>query len=290
MIKKIYNYLPFKRQIFTFIRSFVKLPTGIYQHLHFKGIFSVKLNEKSSFLIHHFGYLIENEIFWAGIIGGWEKESLNLWIQLCKDSNNIIDVGANTGVYSLIAKSINPNAKVIALEPVERVYKKLLMNTTLNNYDITCLPLAASNKDGEAIIFDIPNAEHTYSVTVNKNMYDPGTPIKTVNIRTIKLDTLVEEQGLPKIDLIKIDVETHEAEVIEGYLKYISIYKPTILIEILTDEVGQKVEEMISNLNYLYFNIDENNGIRKVDKILKSDYYNYLLCSSKIAEKLNILN
>ena len=62
-----------------------------------------------------------------------------------------------------------------------------------------------------------------------------------------------------------------------------------MLIEILSDEVGLKVKELIGGLGYLYFNIDENKGIRKVDTIAHSDYYNYLLCSKEIAQQLKLL-
>ena len=45
------------------------------------------------------------------------------------------------------------------------------------------------------------------------------------------------DHKITKIDLLKIDVETHEPEVLEGYTKYIHLHKPTMLIEILNDEL-----------------------------------------------------
>ena len=289
LLKSIYQLLPFKKHVFGFLKAVYIPPHSIYKHLHFKGVIKVKIDNGRQFLMHHYGYEIENEIFWNGLKDGWEKQSTNLWIKLCEDAHTIIDIGANTGIYSLMAKAINPQAHVIALEPVKRVYDKLVQNIQLNNYDIACIPEAASNKDGEAIIFDIPNTEHTYSVTVNTNIYSPGTPVIQTIIQTIKLDTFIERENISQVDLLKIDVETHEPEVIEGYLKYIYLHKPTILIEILNDEVGERIEKMVAGLGYLYFNIDENAGIKKVDKITKSDYYNYLLCDHDKAVKLNLI-
>ena len=72
-------------------------------------------------------------------------------------------------------------------------------------------------------------------------------------------------------------------------MDYLSQFKPTILIEILNNEVGEKINKMIEGLGYLYFNIDEGGGIRQVDKITKSDYYNYLLCNSDIATKIGLI-
>lgn len=89
--------------------------------------------------------------------------------------------------------------------------------------------------------------------------------------------------------MIKIDVETHEAEVLEGFSEYISLFKPNMLIEILTDEVASKVEALVKGLAYLYFNIDENGGIRQVTELKKSDYYNYLFCNEEMAKKLKLI-
>jgi hypothetical protein len=63
-----------------------------------------------------------------------------------------------------------------------------------------------------------------------------------------------------------------------------------MLIEILNNEIGDKVNSMIKNLGYSYFNIDEKGGIRQVEQITKSDYYNYLLCDQKIAKELGLIN
>lgn len=287
-LKSVYDIIPFKKQLFTFLRLF-RLPQSLYRHLHFKGVFKVDIDSKRGFLVNHYGYVVENEIFWGGLKKGWEKESTNLWIKLCENSHTVVDIGANTGIYALIAKAVNPTSKVYAMEPVKRVFKKLKENVTLNNYDIICIEEAASNKDGEAIIFDIPDTEHTYSVTVNKNMYNPDTPTFKQAIKIIKLDTLIEKYNIKQIDLLKIDVETHEPEVLEGYSKNIRLHKPTILIEVLSDEVGIKIESMVSDMGYLYFNIDEDSGITQVDSILKSDYYNFLLCDQEKAVDLGLI-
>jgi len=287
-IKTTYKLLPFKQKMFTAIKAVCTLSEPVYRHLHFKGVFKVKVNDSSSFKIRHYGFQIENTIFWEGLTDGWEKESMKVWIKLCEKAEVVIDIGANTGVYALIAKAANKNSKVYAFEPVKRVFEKLQANIELNKYDIIAIEKATSNSNGVAVIYDNDN-EHTYSVAVNKNMAEKGAKVNEIKIETITLDTFVEEYKLEKIDLIKIDVETHEPEVLEGFKKYIEKFKPTILIEILEDEVGSRVQNLIKDLGYIYFNIDENKSIRKVDTITKSDYYNYLICTPKVADELGLL-
>ena len=284
LFKNVYNSIPLKKNFFSLVRIFFTPSERIYKHLHFKGIIKVQVDESHSFKIKHYGYEIENSIFWMGLTNGWEKVSLSIWIELVRDSNVIIDSGANTGVYSLIAKSLNPQAQVFALEPERRVLEKLKLNNQLNGYDIICIARAASNKDGTATIYDT-TAEHTYSVTVDKNLNASNVPVIPTIIETVRLDTMIEQLEIPKIDLIKIDVETHEAEVLEGLGKYLEKYKPTLLVEILNDSVGQKVEALVNGKGYIYFNLDERLGtIKQVDHISKSDYYNYLICNEELAK------
>lgn len=288
LLKSIYSLVPFKKQMFSVIKTFWTPPSSIYSHLHFKAPFDVKISDKEQFKMHHFGYEIENEIFWKGLQNGWEKQSLSLWIPLSRKAKVVVDIGANTGIYSLITKAVNPSAKVYAFEPVKRVYQKLCENNKLNGFDIHSIEKAASNFTGEATIYD-QATEHTYSVTVNKNMNTGNAQIVTSTIETLTLKDFIESNKISHIDLMKIDVETHEPEVLEGMDIYLKKFQPTLLIEILNDEVGDKVRQLVSGINYLYFNIDENNGIRQVTDITKSDYYNYLLCSREVALELKLL-
>lgn len=285
IIKFIYGSIPFKKNIFGVLKSF-NIPKTIFQHLHFRGIFKIKFNDRE-FFIEHYGNQIENDIFWSGLTGGWEKISLKLWIELCKDAESIIDIGANTGIYSLVAKAMAPKAKVYGFEPVKRVFEKYQKNCNLNKFDVKCFEVAISNYDGNAVIYDSPS-EHIYSVTVNKNTAPNSVTVET-KIITKKLSTFIKEFNIDKIDLIKIDVETHEPEVLEGMEEFLHKFQPTLLIEILNDEIGEKIQSIIKNIDYLYFNIDEINIPKKVTIINKSDHYNYLICKKEVAIKLNLI-
>lgn len=285
--KKIYDHIPFKKELFTLLKRVWKPKPAVYKHLHFKGVITVPVTENKSFKMNHYGFQVENDIFWSGLTGEWEKVSLGIWIRLCKDADVVFDIGANTGVYSLIAKALKKNTSVYALEPVKRVYEKLLENNRLNDFGIHCLPFAASNYKGKAVIYDTDH-NHTYSVTVNKNLNPETKGTLITEIDTTTLDDLIEEQKITKIDLMKIDVETHEAEVLEGFARHIRLFKPTMLIEILNNEVGTNVQKLVEGMDYLYFNINEEGGIRRVDKITQSDYFNYLLCSEEVAKKLEL--
>jgi FkbM family methyltransferase len=287
-IKRIYSLIPFKKEAFTVIKKVFNPGHKVYQHLYFKGIIKVDVGDGKSFKMRHYGNSLENDLFWKGINGRWEKTSMGAWMKLSENSKVILDIGANTGVFSLVSKSLNPYAKVIAFEPVKRVFEKLKTNMALNNYNVICYPFAVSDHEGETTFYDT-YSEHTYTVVLNKDLshdaryHEVRVPITTV-------DKIVEEQGLDRIDLIKLDVETHEPEVLQGF-SFIKKFEPTILIEILSDEIGKKVEEILkrNDCSYLYFDIDEEYGFKRVKHISKSSGFNYLLCTEEAAKELEIL-
>lgn len=284
-LKAIYGGLPFKREVFGLLRP-LKPPRQLYQHLHFKGVIRVPAEPGRSFKLQHWGYLIENELFWRGL-DGWERVSLRLWGRLARKAVNVIDVGANTGVYALLARCMNAQAGVLALEPLERVFRKLEHNIRLNGYTIHAQCVAASNKDGTAIIYDEPG-EHALSVSLNP-AYNPhllGQRETEVPVRT--LDGLVEELGWGTVDLVKIDTETHEPEVLQGFRRTLARCRPTLLIEVLDDEVAHRVEAELQGLGYLYFNIDEVGSPVRVPSLRKSAHFNFLVCQPATATELGL--
>jgi len=80
-------------------------------------------------------------------------------------------------------------------------------------------------------------------------------------VTILRLDNFIEEKNIKKIDLMKIDVELHEIEVLEGMGRYIEKYMPIIIIEILNLDIANKVYKMTCIHNYNYYYIDEENGI-----------------------------
>lgn len=269
-IKMVYRFIPFKKNFYSILKIFWKPNEKIYKHLYFTQPYEVKIDKNRRFKIYN-GNQIENEIFWEGLTGKWEKESMKIWIQLCEFSYYIFDIGANTGIYALVGKTINPKAKVYAFEPHPFFFRSLQKNIEINNYDINIYRKAISNIDGKISIGDYKGEENL------------------IIVDAIQLDTFIQENKIEKIDLLKIDVETHEPKVLEGFIKNISKYKPTFLIEILNDDIASHIYNIVDKHGYLYFNIDENKGIRKTDKIEKSDSFNYLLCTREVADKLGLI-
>lgn len=288
LLKKIYSFLPFKKPVFSLLKRTFKPSQRLYQHLHFKGFFKVEAAPGRSFEIYHHGAIEENEIFWNGLLGGWEKKTISLWVQLAPHSDVILDIGANTGIYTLVAQTLNPAAEVHCFEPIPGVVRLLERNIHRNHFPSRIHPIGLSNYTGEAKIYLAKGTDFAYSVTVNKNFLQQEADELTIAVKT--LSDVIEEERIDRIGLMKIDVESHEAEVLEGMGHYLKAFRPTIFIEVLDEEMGRKLTAIFAGMNYLYFNINDETGtIRQTEVITKSDYWNYLLCRESVARDLGLI-
>lgn len=287
IFKTIYKAIPFKKETFSLLRRIGSLPESLYRHLYFNGVIRINVDHGQDFKIIHYGHRLENELFWKGLYG-WEKYSMKLWSSLCNNSTVIFDIGSNTGLYSLVAKTVNPNSEVHAFEPFEAIHKKLIRNAKINGFKIHSNCSAISNYTGDAVIYtEDPN--FAYSVTVNQNLWvKDKEPIK-LDVKTITLKDYIEQNKITGIDLMKIDVETHEPEVIEGFVPYLEQFKPIVLIEILNDEVARRLNPYFNPGEYYFYNIDEQAGIKKTGTLTKSTSYNFLILPKEKEKNLDSL-
>lgn len=286
LVKRLYDALPFKQALFSALRL-LPVPQRIYQHLHFKGIITVRVPDHGSFRMHHHGYVIENEFFWRGI-EGWEKISSELWIRLCRRSNTIIDVGANTGVYALLARTVKPEATIIAVEPVERVFRKMAENIALNGGGIIALNAAATDQEGPTTLYDLAGTEHVLSVSLNADFNPHGSKV-AVQVAGMTIAGIAERHALSRLDLLKIDVEGHEPQVLKGFADLLRRDRPSILLEVFNETVAAGVRPMVEGLGYLYYNIDEKTWPPvRTERIGRSGHLNYLLCQPEVARAIGL--
>lgn len=278
--------LPFKRHLFRAMRP-LHPPKAVFQHLKWEGPFTVPIDDRHSFQMQHHGYGVETELFWKGLINGNQDETIRLWTELCKNAYTIFDVGSNIGVFSLVAKALNPGARVVGFEPVTHLKEKFKANCDLNGFEIECHQLAISNTDGEQEIFIAPGHVMTASLQSNPSRTEKE------QIKTVQLATFIESHEIERIDLMKIDVESYEPQVLEGMGPYLQAMRPAMIIEILNDEIGSEVESLIDSCHYLFFCLDEHIGAVRQDHLTLQGHSrhsrNFLLCDEGTAGALGLL-
>jgi len=271
----LYDRLPLKRQVLSPLRP-LRLPHRLYRHLHFEGPFEVATPGRPFRMVHHGGE-IENECFWEGLPGKRERVSMALWMRLAEEAEVILDVGANVGVYSLVAAAVNPAARVYGFEPLAELYGWYERNCALNSFDIHPHRTALSDEMGVGVM---------RGWVLEKGREEPGPEGEIV--RTSRLDALIEAEGISRIDLVKLDVEGHEPDVLAGMGPYLAKYRPSLLIEVLSDPAGERLEAMLGSLAYVYFDLDDVGAPRVRPHVRASSHWNYLVCQPEVAEFLGL--
>jgi FkbM family methyltransferase len=279
-----------KQPVFEVMRRTVRLPRRLTSHFNFCGTFTVKIDQSHDIRIEHWGYMMENDLFWNGLGNGYEGTSLKVWRRLAPQANVIVDVGANTGIYSLVARCVNPTASIIALEPIERTFRHLQRNIELNGGNVTAEKLAASDTTGEAVIYDRPD-DHQLTASLDPLMekYCGGNGVH-YTVPTKRLDDILSASGLRNVDLVKIDVELFEPQVLLGMGAFLSKCKPALIVEILNKEVATRVNDITRDLGYKIFRIVEQRGLVGADSVSVSDLKerNYLFAQESMVKAANI--
>jgi len=181
----------------------------------------------------------------------------------------VVDIGANIGAHGLrIATMIEPEGRVVCIEPTDFAYAKLTANARLN-------PALA-----ERLILVQAALTDSNGVNVDNKFYSRwplrrngaalhaehfGHLEQAQDARFVSLDTLLDELRAAgrirgPVSFIKIDVDGHELDVISGGRVTLSKDKPVILIEIaphVQDEVPGRFEKLIAMIGSLGYRLED---------------------------------
>lgn len=255
----LWELLPCKRIFLGPIRALGILPESVFRHLHFRGVFTFHVAGKP-IRFRSYGNIIENSVYWSGPFGVWEGESLRLWASLAARSEVILDVGANSGLFALVAQAVNPSAYVAAFEPVPRVFDRLVENAGLNGNRVHCVRVAVSDRTGSVRMYD-PGGEHPLSASLDPTAFGKGVGEnwREVVVESLRLDDFLADAGLVP-SLLKVDAEGHELGVLRGLGEMLGRHRPTILVEALTEGHVRDLLALVRDWEYAQFQVDEGRG------------------------------
>lgn len=180
-----------------------------------------------------------------------------------RSARHIVDVGANVGVCTQASALYCPGATIIALEPSAPTFAKL---EKLAGPRIICRKAAVGAAGGTATLLI---AENAFSSTLRppsescKNLY--GNAVNptgaTEEVPVVTLAQIIEEYGLPRIDLLKVDVEGFEPQVLAGAGDFLVSHVHRIMLEAsLARLTFRGVLDMLQSLERMGFvlvNLDD---------------------------------
>jgi FkbM family methyltransferase len=193
--------------------------------------------------------------------GLYDTNEMFFVMHYLRPEDTFVDVGANIGVYSVLASGIT-GAKSIAFEPIPSTFANLKRNINYNNLqDKTELYNLGVGDKEETLIFS--NTLDAINHVINDNAF--GGPVTEVPVDS--LDNLFRGKN---INLLKIDVEGFEANVINGAT--LTLERPELKIIIM--ETNGLSDQYEFGQNYIH------------NKLLVLGFvpYNYLPAERKLTK------
>jgi FkbM family methyltransferase len=275
-----------------------RLPRSVTKHLYFKGFFQLIHDNNPLLTIFSTGYVLENDLYFYGLDDGHEKKAMSVWVEYCKKFRPevVYDIGANTGIYGLVTLALNPLPKVIFFEPLESATKIIRQNLAINNFNADIYELALSNYDGQGKFFMNKGMDFLYTITLNEyadqaihGTHDSSNLYDEKQVKVVTVDSLIKAGAITKPNLVKLDVETHEPEVLAGFgftLSDVDAY----LIEILNDEAARKLNKLFNGLGFNIYRLDdvENTSV-KIDEFTLVGSSNFFVVKSELSKELESL-
>lgn len=176
-----------------------------------------------------------------------------------------VDVGANIGLFTL--KMAPSAARIVAVEPGEAAGTQLAANIALNGFsNVSVVRKALSDAPGRAALFHNPLGDDPQAFSLLSDGSDAGS--ESVELTT--LDLLVAEQGLPRVDCIKIDVEGAEGQVLAGARQTLERDRPTVIFEMncptLMKAGGDAAAawNLLAAQDYSFFHLEEDGRLTRL--------------------------
>jgi FkbM family methyltransferase len=144
-----------------------------------------------------------------------DLEELQCALNVIPVGGTCIDVGANIGIFTLpFAQRVGSRGSVYAFEPDPSNLKRLAANSALNGLEdiVRCRQAAVSNTSGQ-VSFYRSDSKHSGwgSVVEFKDI-----AVEHNTVPAITLDEFLLSEKMSTVDLLKVDVEAHEPELLEG--------------------------------------------------------------------------
>jgi FkbM family methyltransferase len=216
---------------------------GLYQRLRIRFLYIIKPK-------------ITKSAYGVKLYSKWGDATFNLclngtygyffynFLNNIEKPSSFVDIGANQGIYTLIASKNRNIKKIYSFEPVPENFKSLKKNIKLNSFDkITTIKAAISSQNKNRYISFNKFHTGTSSLDLKKNNTNKLIKIKTINFKYLK-KLIKHNYNL----IIKIDVEGHELVVLEQIVK----------------------SNLIIKVDYIFIEINfKRNNLIKIRRILK---------------------
>ncbi|MGB7444686.1 MAG: FkbM family methyltransferase [Coleofasciculaceae cyanobacterium] len=187
--------------------------------------------------------------------GDWFEKEMEFWRNWIKPGMTVIDVGANVGVYAFsAAQRVGVDGCVLAIEPFSGCVRSLQETCRVNDLSwVKVCAGAASDRNGRVrlALYGASELNEIISseaeATVRQGNFE--------EVPCFTLDSLIEQENVSQVDLLKIDAEGHELQVLGGSERILREFNPVILYENIAGSKGSNsvVADFLKSKGYQLF-------------------------------------
>ena len=177
------------------------------------------------------GSYIGSTIYWTGY---HHRRDMGWLGQVLRAGMVFVDVGANIGEFTLFgAKRVGPSGRVLAFEPGDTMHEVLTRNVEANRLSqVEIHRVGLGDREATLPLFaPAPGEEDPHLFSTYREAHGAGAarPVQTIQLR--RLDDVLAERPLERLDVLKIDVEGGELPALEGARDTLSRHRPRLLVE-----------------------------------------------------------
>lgn len=183
----------------------------------------------------------------VGLYGEYAHDEMELYKQLLKLGDTVIEVGANIGTLTVpIAQYVGNEGKVYAFEPQRITFQVLCGNIALNNlYNVWTYNCGVANEHKKVKIFE-------GQLGINNGAFRISDWPGNYEIDIVALD----EYNFKNCDLLKVDAEGMDTEVIQGAENLIKQCQPYIVMEANYTKAGKEIVKKLQMIGYKLYEAD----------------------------------
>ena len=161
--------------------------------------------------------------------GTYEPEETTLFERTLCPGMVVVDAGANLGVYTLLAaRAVGPTGRVVAFEPDPATFQLLSENVSrnhLSNVDLRNEGLA--EESGTMSLYRVPG--HPALASLSRS--NARSSAVRVDVPVATLDEVLEELGIERVDVMKLDTQGAEIDILRGARETIERARPAMFVE-----------------------------------------------------------
>ncbi len=132
-----------------------------------------------------------------------------------RESDIVIDIGAQVGIFSVYAAKIAKKGYVYAFEPVGENFARLIEHVNINSIkNISLVNKGVSDRNKSAELFLCEGNTGGHSLNENKFRSLKEKPRGAVTIECVSLQSIFDTNGIEICDFLKLDCEGEEANIL----------------------------------------------------------------------------